>query len=234
MERSLFYRNRIVIGLLLLLLIVVLWWLLPINEWIKTFGSWIESLGYPGIVAFILLYVLFIVIVGPSSALALTAGLAYGALGFPIVVFSATLGCTVAFFIGRYLARHRVVSHFEHSLRFRALNHAVSIEGWRVVGLMRLSPMLPYGVQSYLLAVTEIRLLPFVLATVVGIMPASALVVYIGFLGRTTGQADLLSWLLLAVGLCATVLVVWLITRRARAVLDAMQKEDMAERPAKP
>ncbi len=225
-----FYRNRIAIGLLLLLMIVVLWWLLPINEWIKTFGGWIENLGFHGIVAFTLLYVLFIVVVGPSSALALTAGLAYGAFGFPLVVFSATLGCTVAFLIGRYLARHRVVSHFEHSLRFRALNHAVSMEGWRVVGLMRLSPMLPYGVQSYLLAVTRIRLLPFVLATAVGIMPASALVVYIGSLGRKTNQAGLLSWLLLVVGLCATVLVVWLIARRARAVLDAIQKDDMAER----
>ena len=213
---------------MLLLFIVVLWWFLPITEWIKTFGSWIENLGFPGIVAFTLLYALFIVIVGPSSLLALTAGLAYGALGFPIVIFSATLGCTVAFIIGRYLARQRVVSHFEHSLRFRALDHAVGIEGWRVVGLMRLSPILPYGVQSYLLAVTQVGLLPFVLATAVGIMPASALVVYIGSLGRGTGQAGLLSWLLLITGLGATVLVVFLISRRARAVLDAMQKEDMS------
>lgn len=223
------YGKQIATGLALLLLLVALWWFLPIAEWIRSFGSWIEDLGFPGVVAFVVLYVLFIVIVGPSSALALTAGLAYGALGFPLVVFSATLGCTVAFVIGRYLARDSVVSHFEHSLRFRALDHAVSMEGWRVVGLMRLSPMLPYGVQSYLLAVTQIGLLPFVLATAVGIMPASALVVYIGSLGRGTGQAGLLSGLLLVAGLCATVLIVWLITRRARAALDAMQKEDMRQ-----
>jgi uncharacterized membrane protein YdjX (TVP38/TMEM64 family) len=230
MEGSLFYRNRIAIGLLLLSLIIVLWWFMPMNEWIRAFGGWIESMGYPGVVAFILLYVLFIVIVGPSSALALTAGLAYGAFGFPLVVFSATLGCTVAFFIGRYVARQRVISYFEQDLRFRALDQAMSSEGWRVVGLMRLSPMLPYGIQSYLLAVTRIQLLPFVMATAVGIMPASALVVYIGSLGRKSAQAGLLGWLLLLAGLCATVLVVWLITKRARVVLDAIQEEDMAER----
>ena len=210
---------KITLTLIAVLLIFLLWLQLPMTEWITQFRHWILDLGTLGIVAFVLLYVLVTALLGPASALTLTAGLAYGAWGFPLVVVSATLAASVAFLLGRYVARERVTRWINRDARLNALNAAISAQGWRVVGLMRLSPMLPFGVQNYLFSVTRIRFVPYVLATLIGIMPATALYVYIGSLGQAVGTAGTLQWVLVLAGLVATMAVAWFVGKQARAVL---------------
>ena len=182
--------------------------------------------GCAGSAAFIGLYVIITVVMGPAAALTLIAGLVYGVWGFPLVVGAATLAATTAFLIGRYLARDRVAKMAENNDKLRALDKAVSEEGWKVVGLMRLSPVFPFGLQNYLFSVTDIPLLPFVLATAIGIMPGTALYVYIGSLGQSGGDGGVLQWVLLGAGLIATFAVVWLITKKAREALEQMNLED--------
>ncbi len=212
---------KIVFTLIAISLIFLLWLQLPMAQWIAQFRHWILELGTLGIIAFVLLYVLVTTLLGPASALTLTAGLAYGAWGFPLVVVSATLAASVAFLLGRYVARERVTRWINRDARLSALNTAIGAQGWRVVGLMRLSPMLPYGVQNYLFSVTRIRFVPYVLATLIGIMPATALYVYIGTLGQAVGTAGTLQWVLVLAGLVATVAVAWFIGKHARAILAA-------------
>ena len=89
-----------------------------------------------------------------------------------------------------------------------------------MVLLMRLSPVIPFGLQSYLFAVTHIGFVPFVLATFVGTMPATALYVYIGSLGQAIGTAGILQWILVLAGLVATGVVAWVVGKRAKAALD--------------
>ena len=219
-------RYKMVIALLLLALIIWLWWIMPVALWIDGFRLWILQLGLVGLLAFVLLYVVITVVLGPASALTLTAGLAYGAWGFPLVVLSATLAAAVAFLLGRYAAQDRVNRWINKDPRLQSLNQAVSDEGWRVVGLLRLSPLIPYGIQNYLFSVTQIGFLPFVLATLIGIMPATALYVYIGSLGQAAGRAGALQWVLAMMGLVATLLVAWVIGRRAKLALAARSFND--------
>jgi len=164
------------------LLLVVMWSFLPLREWIEGFRLWIIDLGLVGVLAFVLAYV--------ATALTLTAGLAYGFWGFFLVVLSATLAASVAFLLGRYLAHQRVLDMIERDSRMKSLHQAFSDEGWRVVVLLRLSPLIPYGMQNYLFSVTNIGFLPYVVATLVGIMPATALYVYIGEVGVDCRRLD--------------------------------------------
>lgn len=219
-------RNKVIIGALALVAITAVWFLLPVRDWIEGFQGWIKDLGAIGIVVFVGLYIAITVVLGPAWALTLVAGLAYGAWGFPLVVGSATLAACIAFLIGRHLARGRVTKLFDDNNRLKALNRAVSQEGWKVVGLMRLSPVFPFGLQNYLFGVTDIALAPYALATLIGIMPGTALYVYIGSLGSAGGDGGgVLRWVLLGAGLIATFAVVWLVTRRAKAALEDMNLE---------
>lgn len=220
---------QIVIGLIALSLLIWLWTILPVAQWINQVREWILSLGLFGVIIFVGLYVGVTVVLGPASALTLTAGLAYGAWGFPLVVLSATLAAAVAFLLGRYVAHARVNRWINGKPKLLALNNAVSDEGWRVVGLMRLSPVIPYGLQNYLFSVTHIKFVPYVVATLVGIMPASALYVYIGSLGQVIGKAGALQWLLVLAGLAATAVVAWIVGRRATAVLNKHADEPFSE-----
>lgn len=211
---------RLIAGFLGLVLIVLLWSQVPFAQFVEIVRLWILSLGIQGVVVFCALYVLITVVLGPASGLTLLAGLVYGAWGFPLVVVSATLSAAVAFLLGRYAARERVNRWIAGKPRLLALNSAVSDEGWRVVLLMRLSPVIPFGLQSYLFAVTHIGFVPFVLATLFGTMPATALYVYIGSLGQAIGTAGILQWILVLAGLVATGVVAWVVGKRAKAALD--------------
>ncbi len=223
---------KYVAGVALLLLLLIAWWQLPVKEWIDQFREWIVDLGFIGVVMFVIIYVLITVVLGPASALTLTAGLAYGVWGFPLVIFSATLAAAVAFLLGRYVARDRVTRFINRDPRLISLNKAISDEGWRVVGLMRLSPVIPYGLQNYMFSITQIGFVPYVLATMVGIMPASALYVYIGSLGQAVGRFGGLQWVLLVAGLLATLLVAWFVGKRAKAALQEHTEEQPVQTTA--
>ena len=193
---------------------------MPVTQWLEVVRTWILSLGVPGVAIFILLYVVTTLVLGPASALTLMAGLVYGVWGFPLVIVSATFAAALAFLLGRYVAHARVNRWLSNKPRLQALNRAVSEEGWRVVGLMRLSPIIPYGIQNYLFSVTHIGFWPYVLATLFGIMPATALYVYVGSLGQAIGSAGPMQWVLATAGLAATALVAWVVGKRATAALN--------------
>ena len=211
-------RNRLLIGGAIVVALAASGFLLPIGEWVRSLEGWIVDLGALGVVAFVALYVIATVTLVPASAFTLLAGLAWGPWGFPLVVVSATLGACAAFLIGRHLARERVKDRVAGNEKLRAVDRAVAEEGWKVVGLLRLSPVFPFGLQNYFFGITEIGFAPYALATFVGIMPGTALYVYLGAIGRGGGGGPA-QWAFLIAGLVATAAVVWLVTKRARAAL---------------
>lgn len=214
---------RIVVAVLLLTALATAWLQLPVADWVTLFRGWMLDQGAVGIGAFVLLYIVVTVLLGPASALTLSAGLAYGAWGFPLVVVSATLAACAAFLLGRHVASEHVNRWLVRDARLYALHTAINAEGWRLVALMRLSPLIPYGMQNYLFSVTQISFTSFTFATLVGIMPATALYIYIGSLGQTLvssgGPTDVLQWILLIAGLIVTIIIAWVVGRRARAAL---------------
>ena len=212
-------RNKLLIGVAVVIAIAAAGFLLPIGEWVKSLEGWIKGLGAFGVVAFVVLYVLATITLVPASAFTILAGLAYGAWGVPLVVVSATIGACLAFLIGRHLARERVKDRVQGNDRLKAVDKAVAQEGWKVVGLLRLSPVFPFGLQNYFFGITEIGFLPYALATFFGIIPGTALYVYLGAIGKAGGGGPA-QWAFLIAGLIATAVVVWLVTRRAKAALE--------------
>ena len=68
---------------------------------------------------------------------------------------SATLGATCAFLVGRYLARGWVARRIEGNAKFKAIDEAVAREGWKIVGLTRLSPVFPFNLLNYAFSLTN-------------------------------------------------------------------------------
>lgn len=200
-----------------------LWAWLPLSDWIEQIRTRVLDLGAFGIVLFVISYIALTVILAPVSVLSITAGLAYGLWGVPLVVVSATLAATVAFLLGRYIAYDKVSTWIEQDPRLSSLDTAISEQGWKVVGLVRLSPLIPFGVQNYLFSLSGVGIAPYIMATAVGILPGTALYVYIGVMGQALGNAGPVQWTLLAIGLVSTVLVAWYVGRRANEVLTNNQ-----------
>ena len=143
--------------------------------------GWFRSLGPWGAVVFVLAYVLACVCFVPASLLTLGAGAVFGvAVGGLCVSIGATLGAAASFMVGRHLARARVVRWIGDDARFQAVDAAVGREGWKIVLLLRLSPLSPFGLLTYRLGVFRVRMRHFVLASWLGMLPGTVLYGYIG------------------------------------------------------
>jgi uncharacterized membrane protein YdjX (TVP38/TMEM64 family) len=188
--------------------------------------EWITGLGPWGPIVFVFLYATAAVLMLPSFVLTLGAGAVFGVVtAFIAVWIGATLGATAAFLIGRYLARGWVARRIADNPKFTAIDEAVAREGWKIVGLTRMSPAFPYVVLNYGFSITRVSVRDFVLATAAGMIPGIALYVYIGSLAGTLAGAGERArtpaeWTLYAVGLLATAAVTIYVTRVARAALD--------------
>jgi uncharacterized membrane protein YdjX (TVP38/TMEM64 family) len=188
-------------------------------EWIQTQGAW-------GAVLFVLAYVLATVLFLPGFILTLGGGFVFGvAKGAILVSIGSTLGATTAFLIGRHLARDWVAAKVEGNPQFRRIDEAVAREGWRIVGLIRLSPIFPFNLLNYTFGLTKVLFRHYVVASWAGMLPGTILYVYIGSLAgdlATVGsRAERTSaeWVLYGAGLVATLLVTLTVTRIARAAL---------------
>lgn len=201
----------------------------------RTAGAleWIDAQGALGIAVFIALYIAAAVCLVPGSLLTLGAGAIYGLpKGLACVSVASTLGACAAFFVGRYLARDWIEARIRSNPRFRAIDEAVAKEGWKIVGLTRLSPVLPYTLLNYAYGITRVSFLHYFLASWIGMLPGTVLYVYIGTaagglssLGSDRGRSPA-ELALFAVGLSATLAVTIFITRIARRALN--QRIDLA------
>jgi uncharacterized membrane protein YdjX (TVP38/TMEM64 family) len=216
---------------------------LPVERHLLGLVAWIRGAGWPGIVAFVAAYVLATVLFLPGSILTLGAGFAYGVLlGVPIVWVAANAGATLAFLLGRTVAREAVAARVGASPRFTAIDHAVGREGLRIVLLTRLSPVFPFNLLNYAFGLTQVRLGDYVLGSLVGMLPGTLMYVYLGSLvtsltqlaaGRPAGGAAQQAFYF--TGLAATVAVTVYVTRIARRALAEATAEvaaDSAEAPA--
>jgi uncharacterized membrane protein YdjX (TVP38/TMEM64 family) len=190
--------------------------------------DWISSLGRWGGVFFILLYLLATVLFLPGFILTLAAGVLFGVIwGSVAVSVGSITGATVAFLIGRYLARDWVAKKIEGNEKFEAVDQAVASEGWKIVGLVRLSPVFPFNLLNYALGITRVSLKEYFFASWIGMLPATVMYVYVGSLAgdlatlgteersRTPGE-----WGLYVVGLVATIVLTVYITQIARKALQ--------------
>jgi len=200
---------------------------LPFGEWVTSFAAWAQAQGAVGIVLFAVFYVVMTVFALPGSLLTLAAGFVWGpGWGLLLVSPVSVAAASAAFLSGRYLFRDRVARRIAGHPKLEAIDDAIDARSTVVVILLRLSPLVPFSWMNYLMSMTSITFGRYVLASFVGMLPGTAMYVYIGStltaLGSAaTGEADkspaeqIFFW----VGLAATVGVSVFVTLLARKAL---------------
>ena len=213
---------KVVIGIGVVIGVIAAYSALPVAEWIEMFRAWVEAVGPVGWVVFALFYAFAVLALVPGSFITLAAGLAFGLWGFPVVVVGATLGAGMAFLAGRYLVRERVRSTIESRPKLRAVDAAIGEEGWKIVALMRFSPLVPFSLQNWVFGATSVGFWPYLISTFLGIMPGTLLYVWIGSLGGAAAggeEASTLKYVFFGVGILATLVVTLIVGRKANAKL---------------
>ncbi|KRE34620.1 hypothetical protein ASG82_20190 [Mycobacterium sp. Soil538] len=164
-----------------------------LRDWATSVGPW-----FP--LAFLAAHVVVTVFPFPRTAFTLAAGLLFGPyLGIPIAVVASTLSAVLAVLLVRAAGWQlsRLVSH----PKVDALDTRLRERGWVAVMAMRMIPAVPFSVLNYAAGASAVRLLPYTLATVAGLLPGTAAVVILG--DALTGNV---SPLLFVVSLCTAAL----------------------------
>ena len=187
----------------------------------------VRQWGLVAPVAFMLLYAVAVVALVPASVLTMAGGAVFGLVrGVAFSFGGALLGSTVAFLLGRYVARRLIERKLATMPRFAAIDRAVSAQGRRIVFLLRLSPIVPFNFLNYALGVTRISIKDFAIASA-GMLPGAVMYAYAG---KVTGEALALAgqaelpknssyYAILVAGLAATLAATTVITRTARKAL---------------
>ena len=211
--------------------VLVTFQFLPIDEWLNALDIWIKSLGYWGPLAFIVIYILATIFLLPGAAMTPLSGLLFG-LGWGTLwaVIASNIGSNLAFLIGRYFARDAVAKMIEGNEKFAAIDKAVGSEGWKIVGLTRLSPVFPFVLLNYAYGLTSVKWVHFALASIAGMLPGTVMYVYFGSLGDLLKNSDSASTLQIVnkivIGVVTIFITLW-VTQLAKKALN--EKTDFDE-----
>ena len=187
----------------------------------------IQNLGLLGGILFILLYIITTIAFVPGSILTLGAGVIFGVGWGSVYVFlGAICGETLAFLIGRYLARDWVYRKIQSNQKFLAINKALKREGLKIILLTRLSPIFPFSLLNYAFGITGVSLRDYFLGSV-GMIPMTITYVYFGSvagdlatIGSDFAVANQgLRWTMNIFGLFSAIAVTVYLTRIARKAL---------------
>ena len=189
-----------------------------------------------GAVVFAAVYAVACLII-PGSLITLASGSLFGVVvGTVVVSLASVTGASIAFWLGRTLARGLIEKRLAGNARFRALDQAVAAGGFKIVLLTRLSPLFPFTIINYAFGLTKVRFRDYVLASWIGMLPGTVMYVYLG--STVTELADVAAGnveggsarlVLFFVGLAATAAVTVYVTRLARRALRQAVPEPEAE-----
>lgn len=184
-----------------------------------------------GAILFVPLYALWVTLLLPGVWASMLAGALYGTLWGSVVVFvGASLGALLVFFLGRTWLRAWAQRRLAAAPKLRAVEQAVSREGLRLVLLTRLSPAFPFSLLNLAYGLSDVSWRDYSIG-LVGILPGTVLFCGLGELAGDvarfqevlSGEADPLTWAVRLLGLAATLAVVLVVNRVARAALQAAQ-----------
>jgi uncharacterized membrane protein YdjX (TVP38/TMEM64 family) len=181
-----------------------------IQQRLREVGIWAPIL-------FVALYAAGTLLFMPGSVLSLAGGALFGPIwGVVINLSGATLGATLAFLTGRYLAGDLVARW--SGPRLQRLLTGVEAEGWRFVALVRLVPLVPFNVLNYALGLARIPMLASAAASFVCMIPGAIVYTWAGHAGRdiATRGGGALPQALTAIGLLTAMAFVARLVRRWR------------------
>ncbi len=138
-----------------------------------------ETFGPLAAVVFVAIYAVAGTIMLPAAPFSIAAGVLFGAIVGSFVAFvGVMLGCVGAFWVGRALGRDAVERIGGRHVA--ALDRYLTDRGFASVLFVRLAPMFPYNVINVCAGVSGMPLRPYVLASMIGVIPGTIVYATLG------------------------------------------------------
>ncbi|NLG55980.1 MAG: TVP38/TMEM64 family protein [Rhodococcus sp.] len=187
--------------------------------------EWAESTGPLTPLAFIIVHAVVTIFPVPRTVFTLSAGLLFGpVLGISLSIVATTLSAVAALWLVRAIGRDVVWQRIT-SPAARRVDERIHQRGWLAVGSLRLIAFIPFSIVNYVCGVTSIRTLPYMVATLFGIIPGTVGIVLLGdaLSGESRPGLLLLSGVCIAIG---TAGLFFDMRRSAASQVDELEESD--------
>lgn len=136
---------------------------------------------------------LFPTIFLPSTPSMWVAGMTFGyGFGFLLIIGGVTIGTSIPYFLGS-LFYHKIQGWLEKYPKKASILKLAGEGNWfnqfRAVTLLRISPF-PYMVYNYCAVATDVKFGPYLLGTLLGMVPEIFVAIYTGIMIRTLADAS--------------------------------------------
>ena len=207
-------------------------------DWLEALVQHLADLGAWGPVLFVGIYVVAAVTLAPAFLLTFSSGAVFGLWrGTLLTYLGAVLGASAVYALAAPLARWRVLRWIDRDPRVAATRRAVVKDSAWIMFLLRLSPLVPYNLLNYALALSGVTYRDYLLASV-GMIPA---IIMYAYYGKVAGDVTRIAagvgpargteyYVMLVVGLIATFVATHMIGRAAKR---AMAEEELATKITK-
>ena len=161
---------------------------------LEEFYLWIEGAGALGAAVFFAVFVIASLLLVPKAMLVPAAGYLWGMVAGGIFAFCAVfVASSLGFLITRKLGRGKLVAKFSDSPRFRTVDQEFTKDGVPVIFLLRLAPIMPFGVSNYVFGLTGVRYIPYIIASMLGLIPSVLIYLYSGY-AQGEGTSEMPGW----------------------------------------
>eukprot|EP00555_Chaetoceros_dichaeta_P004143 CAMPEP_0198251382 /NCGR_PEP_ID=MMETSP1447-20131203/2230_1 /TAXON_ID=420782 /ORGANISM="Chaetoceros dichaeta, Strain CCMP1751" /LENGTH=334 /DNA_ID=CAMNT_0043936379 /DNA_START=355 /DNA_END=1359 /DNA_ORIENTATION=- len=189
----------------------------------------VKSMGPLGALYFGAIYTVAEVLAIPAIPLTASAGYLFGVTeGTAIVLLSASIAASIGFLLGRTFLRSYVEKILDDKPEFKRIDRAIGKEGFKVILLLRLSPLFPFSLSNYLYGVTSVKFWPYFFGTMLGFAPGTLAYVYTGEIGKAltleSGTAE--PWYIYAGGLVLFSGVLKIVADVATGIIESLEEED--------
>ena len=239
---AVWYWVKLVVLFLFLgfLAVVVLVWVGPyfIDKEIIPIINWeTETFSTPVLTVLVFTSVaVFPTLLLPSTPSMWVAGMTFGyGFGFLLIISAAAIGVSLPFVIGK-LFHHKIEGWLEKYPKKASILRSAGGGSWfhqfRAVAFIRISPF-PYLIFNYCAVAINVKYGPYIVGSLVGMVPEIFVAIYTGILIRTLADASYEKHSLSApqiilnvAGFCITVATTIFFTAYARRRLDELQREE--------
>ncbi|MBI3691796.1 MAG: TVP38/TMEM64 family protein, partial [Mycolicibacterium aromaticivorans] len=171
-------RTRLVVTAVAAVILVAVVLLVPLPTAVQL-RDWATSLGVWFPLAFFAAHIVVTVFPFPRTAFTLAAGLLFGpALGVGIAVVASALSALLALLAVRALGWQfsKLVSH----PALESVDARLRARGWQAIFSLRMIPAVPFSVLNYAAGASAVRVMPYLWATLAGLIPGTTAVVFLG------------------------------------------------------